>query len=83
MKTENEEVVRKRIAVRLKKLRIEKGYTNAETFAFRNELPRVQYWRMETGEKNYTIDSLLRVLNAHGITIEEFFGDKHEDKSSI
>ena len=60
------------IAARIKELRIEKGYTSHEFFAWENKIPRVQYWRMEKGT-NFTIKTLLRVLDAHNITLKEFF----------
>ncbi len=62
------------IGVRLKKLRIEKGYSSYENFAWDNEIPRVQYWRMEKGT-NFTIRTFLRVLDAHQITLKEFFDE--------
>lgn len=67
-----EEEILKKIGERLKKLRIEKGYTSYEKFAWDNEINRVQYWRMESGV-NITIKSLLKVLEAHKITLSEFF----------
>ncbi|MCF6213771.1 MAG: helix-turn-helix domain-containing protein [Flavobacteriaceae bacterium] len=60
------------IAERIKKLRIEKGYISHEFFAWENNIPRVQYWRMEKGT-NFTIRTLLRILDVHKMTLEEFF----------
>lgn len=60
------------IGKKLRKLRLQKGYSSYEVFAWENEIPRVQYWRMEKGT-NFTISSLLRVLDVHNITLEEFF----------
>jgi predicted transcriptional regulator len=60
------------IADRIKQLRIEKGYISHEFFAWEHNIPRVQYWRMEKGT-NFTIRTLLRILDAHKITLEEFF----------
>lgn len=60
------------IANRIKELRIEKGYSSYENFAWENDIPRIQYWRMERGT-NFTIKTLLRILDAHNITLEEFF----------
>ena len=61
-----------KLGEKLKKLRIKSGYKSAETFAYDNELNRVQYWRMEKGA-NFTLLSLMRVLDMHKITLEEFF----------
>lgn len=63
-----------KIAKKVKKLRIEKGYVSSEFFAWEHQIPRVQYWRMEKGT-NFTIKNLLRILDAHDMSMEEFFKD--------
>lgn len=60
------------IADKLQKLRKEEGYTSYESFAVEKELSRVQYWRLEKGT-NFRFTSLLQILDAHGMTLEEFF----------
>ena len=60
------------IAKKIKTLRMKAGYKSAETFAFDNNLPRVQYWRMEKGT-NFTIKGLLRILKIHKLSMEKFF----------
>lgn len=60
------------LAKRLKELRIEKGYTNYENFAFDNELPRAQYGRYEKGE-DIRFSSLMKVIRAYGISPKDFF----------
>lgn len=62
----------KQISDKLKKLRVKAKYKSAETFAYDNELNRVQYWRMESGV-NFTMNSLIAVLDIHKITLEDFF----------
>jgi hypothetical protein len=62
------------VCQKLKKLRVKAGYTSYETFAFDNEIPRVQYWRLEKGA-NFTLKTLLKVLDIHGLTMSEFFKD--------
>lgn len=64
----------KRIGLKLTELRKKKGYSSHEDFAFDNEIPRVQYWRLEKGQTNVTMKSLIRLLAIHKITVEEFFG---------
>ena len=64
----------KDIANKIKQLRKDKGYTSYETFAFDNEINRVQYWRIENGH-NITLKSLLKILSIHNVTIENFFCD--------
>ncbi len=64
----------KRLAKRIKSLRIAKGYSSYETFAFENGIHRAQYGRYETGtDMQYT--SILKVTKAFGMTLEEFFGE--------
>ncbi len=60
------------IGEHLRSLRIEKGYSSAEIFAYEYDLNRVSYWRMEHG-CNMTIRSLLNILNIHCLSLKEFF----------
>lgn len=64
----------KEISQKVKDLRKQKGYTSYETFAFENEINRVQYWRIESGQ-NITLKTLIKVLNIHKVTLKEFFSD--------
>lgn len=61
-----------KIGDKLRALRTKAGYTSYENFAFDNEIPRVQYGRMEKGV-NFRIATLMRVLDVHKITMAEFF----------
>ncbi len=61
-----------KIGERLRDLRKAAGYKSYENFAFDNEINRVQYGRMEKGS-NMTISSLLKVLEIHKISLEDFF----------
>jgi hypothetical protein len=70
-----------KIAERLKKLRISKGYSSYENFALDHELPRMQYWRMEKGI-NFRIESLLKILDVYKISVEEFFSKEFDKKLS-
>ena len=65
------------IGNRIKNLRIEKGYSSAEIFAYEHELNRVSYWRMERGS-NLTLSSLLRILDIHKLSLQEFFGKEQK-----
>lgn len=62
------------LAKRIKELRIRKGYSNYETFAYENNISRAQYGRYEKGQ-DIRFTSLLRILNAFDITLEEFFSE--------
>lgn len=59
------------VGIALKKLRKEAGYKSYEQFAFENNLSRIQYWKMESGN-NFTIKSLINVLNIHNIELALF-----------
>lgn len=63
-----------RVADKLERLRIEKGFTSYENFAIEYGISRMQYWRMEKGT-NFTFESLLKILDAHKMTLNEFFED--------
>ncbi|MBQ4821514.1 helix-turn-helix transcriptional regulator [Aquimarina sp. MMG016] len=60
------------IGERIRELRLKAGYTSYETFAVDNGLPRKNYWRIEKGQ-NFTIETLLRILDIHNISLEDFF----------
>lgn len=64
----------KAIAKKLETIRIQKGYSSYENFAIEFGISRMQYWRMEKGT-NFTFTSLLKILDAHEMSLDEFFGD--------
>lgn len=59
---------------RIRTLRKKKGFKNYEQFAFTNEINRSQYGKYEQGA-DLRFSSLLRVLKALDISLEEFFGE--------
>lgn len=65
------------IASKLEKIRIEKNYTSYENFAIEHGISRMQYWRMEKGT-NFTFASFLKILDAHGMSLSEFFDEFKE-----
>lgn len=64
----------KKVAQRIRQLRIDSGYSSYETFAFDKEINRVQYHRMEKGS-NITLKTFFKILQIHNLTVEEFFKD--------
>jgi hypothetical protein len=68
----------KRIAAKLKRMRIEAGYSSYENFAYGHDLSRVQYWRMERGV-NFTISYFLKILEIHKVNLKEFFSEGFDD----
>lgn len=61
-----------KIANKLKQLRLNKGFTSHEQFAWEYNINRVQYWRIEKGS-NITLTSLLKILDIHKISLSDFF----------
>lgn len=64
----------KKIGDKLRELRIKAGYTSYETFSYDNEIQRQSVFRAEKGE-NITLKTLIKLLNIHNISLEEFFKD--------
>ena len=62
------------IANKIKELRIKKGFTSHESFAWDNNINRVQYWRIEKGS-NITLKTLINILDIHKISLADFFKD--------
>lgn len=67
----------KKLGKRIKDLRIKKGYTNYEYFAYENEIGRAQYGKYETGG-NIQFDTLIKIINAFEMSISEFFSEGFE-----
>jgi len=59
---------------RIRSLRMDKGYTNAEKFAYEHDISRSQYAQYEKG-KDLRYTSLLKLLSAFDISIQEFFAE--------
>jgi len=62
------------IGEKLKSMRIGKGYVSADFFTWEHQIPRATYIRLEAGS-HFNISSLLKVLDAHDISLKDFFGD--------
>lgn len=67
-----------KLGKRIRDLRIKKGYTNYEFFAYEHKIPRAQYGRYEKGE-DLRYSSLLRVAKAFGMTLKEFFSEGFDE----
>ena len=64
----------KKLGDRIKTLRISKGYTNYEYFAYEHNIPRAQFGRYERGE-DLRFSSLVKVVKAFDMTLPEFFSE--------
>jgi hypothetical protein len=65
----------KKLGARIKAIRIEKGYTNYENFAFEHDIPRAQFGRYERGE-DLRYSSLIKIIKAFDMTPQEFFNEE-------
>lgn len=68
-----EEVLQK-LAKRIRELRIAKGYSSYEYFAYDHNISRAQYGRYEKGE-DLRFSTLAKIINAFGITMKDFFSE--------
>lgn len=69
------EEIMKRVARRFIAIRQQQGYTSQEIFAYEKDINRVQYSRYERG-KDFRFTTFLEVLDALGVTVEEFFNEE-------
>lgn len=64
----------KKLAARIKALRIQKGYSSYEYFAYEHGISRAQFGRYEQGQ-DLRYSSLIKLINAFGMTVPEFFSE--------
>jgi transcriptional regulator with XRE-family HTH domain len=69
---DNERIYLKKIGERLRYFRKKAGYTNSEYFAYENNISRPQYGKYEAGA-NIQLNTLIKILNAMNVSLEEFF----------
>ena len=72
-KVESIEEIMQVVSVKLTELRKKKGYTSHESFAYDNDFARMQYWRIEKGKTNITLKTLIKLLEIHQISLNDFF----------
>ncbi len=63
-----------KLGKRIKQLRIAKGFSSYEYFAYEHNISRAQFGRYEKGE-DLRYSSLLKVIRALDITLDEFFSE--------
>lgn len=72
------EALKIKVGRELKRLRIQSGYRSYEVFAWDNKISSIQYWKMEKGT-NFTLKSLLLVLDIHNLKVDQFFNSLYEE----
>lgn len=78
---DEEAIYLKRIGERLKYFRKKAGYSNYEYFAYDHNISRPQYGKYEAGA-NIQLNTLIKILKAMNVTLEEFFKGIDLPKSS-
>jgi transcriptional regulator with XRE-family HTH domain len=78
--SQNPKDVLRKVGAKLVRLRKERGYTNSDDFAYDNGINRSQYGKYETGIPDIRLSTLIRITNAMGLTVEEFFGSGLDQK---
>jgi len=68
------------VGQRLAELRKKKGFNTARAFTEKYKLPEIQYWRMENGKANITLKSLLKILEIHEMSVQDFFCMEDNEK---
>lgn len=68
------------VGQRLAELRRKKGFSTARAFTEKYKLPEIQYWRMENGKANITLKSLIKILDIHEMSVQEFFCMEDNEK---
>ncbi|MDQ3072463.1 MAG: helix-turn-helix transcriptional regulator [Bacteroidota bacterium] len=63
-----------KLSKRIKALRMAKGYSSYEYFAYEHNISRSQFGRYEKGE-DLRYSSLMKVIRAFGMTAREFFSE--------
>ncbi len=70
----SKEVVLKKLGKRIKEIRIAKGYTSYEYFAYEHNISRAQFGRYERGE-DLRFSTLVKIIQAFNMSLEEFFSE--------
>lgn len=75
------DIILHQIGLKIKEMRIQKGFTSYEKFALEYELDRKQYWRVEKGT-NLTIKTLIKILEFHKMSLSDFFQQIETEQQS-
>jgi transcriptional regulator with XRE-family HTH domain len=67
----SKEEVLKKLGKRIKEIRIAKGYTSYEYFAYEHNISRAQFGRYERGE-DLRFSTLVKIIQAFKMSLEEF-----------
>ncbi|PWG78104.1 helix-turn-helix domain-containing protein [Pararcticibacter amylolyticus] len=68
----------KRIGIRLRNIRKNRGYSNSDEFAYAYGLNRSQYGKYEAGSEDMRISSLVKTLEKIKVPLNEFFNEEYD-----
>ncbi|TCC95007.1 helix-turn-helix domain-containing protein [Pedobacter hiemivivus] len=69
----------KKIGLRLRQLRKEKGFSNSDEFAYEYQLNRSQYGKYEAGSEDLRLSSLVKILEKLEIGLSDFFNEDYDN----
>jgi transcriptional regulator with XRE-family HTH domain len=72
-------VTLKKLGERIRQIRISKGYSSYEYFAYDHNISRAQFGRYERGE-DLRFSTLAIIIEAFDMTLEEFFAEGFDNK---
>lgn len=69
----------KKIGLRLRQLRKDRGFNNSDDFAYEFQLNRSQYGKYEAGSEDLRISSLIKILDKLKIGLSDFFNKDYDN----
>ena len=69
------DVFLQKTGARMRELRIQKGFSNYEHFAYEHNIGRSQYGKYEQGKDDLRLSSLYKIILSLDLTFEEFFSE--------
>lgn len=69
----------KKIGLRLKQIRKERGFNNSDQFSYEFQLNRSQYGKYEAGSEDLRISSLIKVLEKLNMDLSDFFNQDYNN----
>ena len=76
------ETALKLLGERIRQIRISKGYSSYEYFAYEHNISRAQFGRYERGE-DLRFSTLIKIIEAFDMTLNEFFAEGFDDNKKL
>nr|WP_121271708.1 XRE family transcriptional regulator [Pedobacter schmidteae] len=65
----------KKIGLRLKQIRKNRGFTNSDDYSYHYNLNRSQYGKYEAGSEDLRMSSLIKLLGKIDVKLTDFFSE--------